>query len=88
MVATELAGTVKEEVVVPPVNSVVVADPTPAQDQITGDSAHLPPAKDEDDSYYGDEAGDQLNNKFPPSVLVATKLLIGSWVSFRSLFIF
>eukprot|EP00026_Physarum_polycephalum_P007767 Phypoly_transcript_07833.p1 GENE.Phypoly_transcript_07833~~Phypoly_transcript_07833.p1 ORF type:complete len:430 (+),score=69.82 Phypoly_transcript_07833:3-1292(+) len=40
----------------------------------TGESALLAP-KDEDD----DDVADQLS-KYPPSVLVATKLLIGSWL--------
>lgn len=39
------------------------------------DSAHLTPNKDDDDEDIADEL-----SKNPPSVIVATKLLIGSWV--------
>ena len=68
-----------EPVVNPPVSALTdqVQPQQPVEGQLvsTGDSALLPPSKEEDD----DDVADQLS-KFPSSVLVATKLLIGSWV--------
>jgi hypothetical protein len=67
----------QEQDALPTVSAAASEVQQPSQDQVvtTGDSAHLPAVKDEDE----DDVADQLS-KFPPSVLVATKLLIGSWV--------
>jgi hypothetical protein len=80
---TELADGAKElESVNPPSSNVALTDqvvqPQSGDTQLVapGDSAHLPPSKEDDD----DDVADQLS-KYPSSVLVATKLLIGSWVS-------
>jgi hypothetical protein len=59
----------------PTVTDQVQAQPADTQLATTGDTALLLPNKDDDD----DDVADQLS-KFPPSVLIATKLLIGSWV--------
>eukprot|EP00026_Physarum_polycephalum_P008440 Phypoly_transcript_08526.p1 GENE.Phypoly_transcript_08526~~Phypoly_transcript_08526.p1 ORF type:complete len:445 (+),score=88.76 Phypoly_transcript_08526:86-1420(+) len=80
---TELADAAKELEVVnpPPTSATLVTDqvvqPQAGDTQLVapGDSAHLPPNKEDDD----DDVADQLS-KYPPSVLVATKLLIGSWL--------
>jgi hypothetical protein len=74
----ELTDTTKElESVNPAPNSALTdqVQPQPGDSQLVSVDAHLPQSKEDDD----DDVADQLS-KFPPSVLVATKLLIGSWV--------